>query len=254
MKQWHLMSLVLIVLQMMLPGFVSAASLWDDFDRANALYEEETFAEALAAYEKLMSDGAMTAQVLGNAANAAYQSGDKGRAVLYYTRALRLDPRHDMARQNLSRIEPRTNVSGEEDVTRVFRIWLLAKPSWVWLVIVEVGFLGSLALMIYAALRARSGREFGEWTARAGGLLFVALVAGGLGVLANSIGGGEGDAVVMTEGIVTRTGPGEKYIELLSLPAGTVIHLPDAATDGWVRYRLRDGRTGFISTDGLQPI
>ncbi len=225
-----------------------------DFERANALYEEERYAEALTMYEQLMGAGVVSAQVLANAGNAAYKANDTGRAVLYYLRALRLDPRNDMARQNLALIEPRTNAGSSDDLYGVLRLWLLTIPTWLWIVIAEIAFLGALALLLYGIWRARLIEEMVPWGIRAGGLLLIALLAAVGGALSATTDSSDGEAVVIADGSVTRLGPGERYLEQLSLPAGTLVELPDPPDQGWVRCRLKDGRTGFIRTESLERI
>jgi len=62
------------------------------FYRASALYGEEKYAEAAATYEKVLAAGVESAPVYFDLGNAWFKTGDVGRAVLAYERALRLAP------------------------------------------------------------------------------------------------------------------------------------------------------------------
>jgi len=62
------------------------------FYRASALYGEERYAEAAAVYEKILAAGVESAPVYFDLGNAWFKTGDVGRAVLAYERALRLAP------------------------------------------------------------------------------------------------------------------------------------------------------------------
>jgi tetratricopeptide (TPR) repeat protein len=76
-------------------------SLHDLFVRGNQLYEAGDFEEAAAVYEETVARGAVSPELYYNLGNAYYKSGNLGRAVLNYERALQLAPRDEDARANL---------------------------------------------------------------------------------------------------------------------------------------------------------
>ncbi len=59
------------------------------------------FRQAERLFEQLVADGARNADLYTNLGNAALQGEHLGRAILAYRRALRLDPDHSRALQNL---------------------------------------------------------------------------------------------------------------------------------------------------------
>jgi len=236
------------------PGSMTEPEATQAFAQANQMYEADDFAGALQAYESILATPLANAQVYANAGNAAHMTGDNGRAVLYYTRALRLDPANDIARQNLTRIQPRTNAEGEDDLFRVMQELLRGIPGWTWILAAELAFVGALIVLCVAGWRARTLADTADWFLRAAGLVVIAAVLTGLGAIATLSTSGKGDAVVMQDNVVTRMGPGERYLEHLSLPAGTLVELPEAPSDGWVRCRLLDGRTGYIRTETLERL
>src|SRR5437763_1328210 len=71
------------------------------FDAANKMYERGKFAEARAAYERLVASGPWSANLFYNLANTEWKLGDAGAAALEYERALALEPAHPEARANL---------------------------------------------------------------------------------------------------------------------------------------------------------
>jgi tetratricopeptide (TPR) repeat protein len=72
-----------------------------EFESANKLYEEGKFAEAAAAYEKLVRSGEASTAVYFNLGNAFFRSGRMGRAIAAYRQAERLAPRDPDIRANL---------------------------------------------------------------------------------------------------------------------------------------------------------
>ena len=71
------------------------------FERANADFEEGRFEEAAAAYEELLDSERPRLAVLQNLGSAYFRSGDVGRAILAFERALLLKPGDPDLRANL---------------------------------------------------------------------------------------------------------------------------------------------------------
>ncbi len=80
---------------------VSAREAASNFDAANKLYEQGKFAEAAAAYEKLLPPGSSSPVIYFNLGNAFFKSGQIGRAIAAYEQAELLTPRDPEIRANL---------------------------------------------------------------------------------------------------------------------------------------------------------
>ena len=72
-----------------------------DFTKANEEYAQEHFKEAVAGYETLVRAGQWNANLFYDLGNAYFRTGDFGRAILNYERALALDRHHPEATANL---------------------------------------------------------------------------------------------------------------------------------------------------------
>ena len=72
-----------------------------DFSKANQEYAEGQFKEAIADYEALVRSGQWNANLFYDLGNAYFRTGDFGRAILNYERALALDRQHPEAKANL---------------------------------------------------------------------------------------------------------------------------------------------------------
>lgn len=70
-------------------------------EKADSAYAADNFKEAIALYTKAMSDEGTSAELFYNLGNAYYRTGDMGKAVLCYERALRLNPTDSKAKANL---------------------------------------------------------------------------------------------------------------------------------------------------------
>jgi tetratricopeptide (TPR) repeat protein len=72
-----------------------------DFDKANQEYAKGHFAEAISGYETLVHAGQWSANLFYDLGNAYFRTGDFGRAILNYERALALERHHPEATANL---------------------------------------------------------------------------------------------------------------------------------------------------------
>src|SRR5947207_8154884 len=72
-----------------------------DFPKANQEFAQSHFKEAISGYEALIRAGQWSANVFYDLGNAYFRTGDFGRAVLNYERALVLEPHHPEATANL---------------------------------------------------------------------------------------------------------------------------------------------------------
>ncbi len=72
-----------------------------EFAKANQEYAQGHFKEAISGYETLVRAGQWSANVFYDLGNAYFRTGDFGRAILNYERALVLEPHHPEATANL---------------------------------------------------------------------------------------------------------------------------------------------------------
>src|SRR5205814_10590505 len=82
--------------------FIAASSFAQtDFDKANQEYAQGHFKAAIDGYEALARSGQWSANVFYDLGNAYFRTGDFGRAILNYERALALERHHPEATANL---------------------------------------------------------------------------------------------------------------------------------------------------------
>jgi tetratricopeptide (TPR) repeat protein len=82
--------------------FVAASAFAEtDFGKANQEYAQGHFKEAIGGYEALVRSGQWSANLFYDLGNAYFRTGDFGRAILNYERALALERHHPEAAANL---------------------------------------------------------------------------------------------------------------------------------------------------------
>lgn len=91
-------------------------------EKAEKAYSEDKFNEALSLYEEAAQTEGVSTDLYYNIGNCYYRLGNNGKAILYYERALNLDPANSNARDNLEFVKNRitddinvdeTNIIGE---------------------------------------------------------------------------------------------------------------------------------------------
>lgn len=83
------------------PGQCAGLDISAEFESANRLCEQGRFDHAIAAYERLLEEGAVSAALYFNLGNAYFKSGRIGRAIAAYRTAEQLSPRDPDIRANL---------------------------------------------------------------------------------------------------------------------------------------------------------
>lgn len=101
--------LLLIVTILCSSNLCTAAS----FDTANSYFATGKYQQAQNAYEQIIRDEGYSASLCYNLANTYAQLGQTGMAILYYERALRLNPSNGDVHHNLMRIQEEAHLLGE---------------------------------------------------------------------------------------------------------------------------------------------
>jgi len=225
------------------------------FTAGNSAYEEERYADAVAAYQKILGFGVTDPRVLYNLGNAYFRLGRLGPAILNYERALRLDPSDREARDNLelSRGLIRDRV-GEPELQYPIRVVketleAIPTPSIAWVF---------LACVWSVATAAGAIPLSGSWVRRR--LLAYATVALSLLALTTGVSllyRGRQDAapiaIVLEDRIDVRSGPGEENTILFTVHEGTRLDLRNSL-ERWVQVSLPNGLSGWVPVAALEKV
>lgn len=210
------------------------------FDQANKLYEQGKFEEAAVAFQTLAESGVRAASVWFNLGNAAYKSGQLGRAIAAYRMAEWLTPRDPALRANLQFVrgkvysDERTRVPLWKSIIRLatFNEWTVLTAGSLW------AFFSVLACA--------------QWTGRAytktAALFFVAAMLCGTGLAAAWQEQNRADAVVIAREATVRFGPLNESQSAFQLRDGAELTVW-ASKDDWLQVRDAEKRIGWIRRD-----
>jgi tetratricopeptide (TPR) repeat protein len=232
---------------------VSETQLQGLFAEGNNFYKEGKYAQALQSYEQILAARGNDPVVLYNAGNAYAKSNNPGKAVLYYERARRFLPRDPDIAENLRRIEPATNRSNPFFLFRpLFFIRDVFTENELTLIADALLFLVLFSVTLMLLTRnERAKRIASRLTKILLPLLIIAVIFFAWKTYEQDI---LRQAIVVTDKAVARSGPGEQFLEVLELPAGTKVLIVEKDTEDWVRIRLRDGRSGYLQSSACEQI
>ena len=229
-------------------------SLWNS---ANASYVEGRWADAVSDYEKIADMGLESAALYCNTGDAWFKDGNVPMAILYYERALNIDPSYSDARYNLEllnsavqdRIDPVPELILKAWARKV--CWMMDSDSWAVCFLVLLAF--SLALMLVFVLAPTAGwRRTGFFTGIAVLLLAVASLAFSIWQK-NDYMNAE-DAIIMRPVTSVKSSPSsESSTDLFILHEGTKVKVLDTVGK-WNNIELADGRQGWIPSDDIEII
>jgi len=225
------------------------------FEDGNAAYKGGHFDQAVTAYQEVLAYGVADPRVLYNLGNTYFKMGKIGQAIVQYERALRLAPSDQEIRDNLElargQIHDRPPEPELQYPIRVARDTLEMLPSgpltatFLILWFAATGFAGAVPLV-----RAWDRRRVLGLAALAFGLLALtagAAVAYQVRIEAAAV------AIVLTDKVDVRSGPGEENALLFTLHEGTRVELGDRL-DAWVHVNLSNGLSGWVPSSSIERV
>ena len=233
----------------------------EQFRQANAIRSDapdrsaELYRSAALRYESLVAEREIrNSKLYYNLANAHFQLGDIGRAILNYRRAERLDPGDDNVRRNLqfarSRRLDRLDASRQGQVVRTLLFWHYEFGRFARVRLFAAMWLGLWAVLLLRALgNAWVPRELAYGFGVAAALILGSLAFDAMAER-NTVAG-----VVVVQETVARQGDGATYEASFEEPlhSGAEFRILEERP-GWYRVALPDGRRCWLSAVDVELV
>ena len=245
-----------IVLTLML-GVAGMAQQSDSytswFEEGNAAYNEGNFEQAMTTYQNIVDAGMESAALYYNMGNTYYKMKDYPQAILYYEKALKLDPGDEDIRINLE-IANRAVVDKITPIPQSFvaRWWNSLKSSlpadgWSWLSVVFFAVLLT-CLFVFLMSRRTGWRKVGFFV----GLLALVCLAFSVAFAYESQRAlnRHDEAIVMTPTVTVKSSPSEQSVDLFVLHEGAKVRILDSARD-WNKIKIADGSVGWLPASDM---
>ena len=231
-----------------------ADSLWN---AANQAYAEGRWADAVDGYELISGMGLESAALYCNTGDAYFKDGNPAKAILYYERALKLDPSYSDARYNLellnSAIQDRIEELPEFVLKTWFRNFSYVMDSDGWAVCFIVFLALTLAMMLVFILSGSvGGRRIGFFLGIV--MLLAAVLSLTFSIWQKKDAMSADQAIIMRPVTSVKSSPSaEAATDLFILHEGTKVKLLDEV-GVWKNIELADGRQGWIPSADLEVI
>jgi tetratricopeptide (TPR) repeat protein len=235
----------------------SASAQQEIFAQGNQLYQEGDFEGAAAAYEAVLEAGFESPALHYNLGNALFKSGELGRSILEWERALVLDPSDTDVLANLDLARSMT----ADAIEPLPRFWLLSAVSW-WvdlfprtmLIIVVASAWVALGVGIVLRVLARhdSVRSLAKWTTT---LAAAVVLVFGTNLFVRELGLGRAErGVILAAAVPVRSAPADQDdLTLFEIHEGTVVRIDERAGE-WAEVVLEDGKVGWVLAEVMGVI
>lgn len=157
---------ILTLAAVMLMGWQMAFAAGNaDFSAANKAYSGELYNKALQTYLTIAKKDGVSSELYYNIGNTYYRLNDRANAVLYYERALLLDPSNGDARYNLDFVRTKAQIN-QDSGSSFFSNWIdgqvCSHSSDMWAVTALVTFLLMLGcVLLYVLVSGVAVRKVG---------------------------------------------------------------------------------------------
>ncbi len=223
---------------------------------ANEAYSEGLYEAAIENYSMIIQAGFESADLYFNMGNAAFRSNKLGYSVLYYKKALKLDPQHEEAVTNLGYVLKYKEDNLDQVPELFLRKWmrsvyhLFTLKTWSLLSIVFFALL-LLGVLLYIFPRRMGVKKTGFFS---GLMAFVFFIISLTAAIERTQEINDPDeAVIIDPSVVVKSSPSLSGTDLFVLHEGTEIVLNETIS-GWMEIRISDGRMGWIPEESLALI
>lgn len=246
---------IIIILICSLLG-AAAQSAEERYSQAGELYSSGDYSGAAAIYRQLYEEDYRSEDLLYNAGNAFFRSGDNASAILFYERARLMAPADEDIDYNLqiarSRVTDRFETVPRLFFARWFDFLSLLASTNSWAMAALAMFVVSLLLALIFLTKSRSrGRLLSFWIALTALVLSVVMIS--LSLRNNSLINNNKRAVITCSIVTGRSAPGENGSELFAIHSGTTVTV-EQELGKFCEVQLPDGNKGWIRGDCMEKI
>ena len=253
----NVLPMLLVLVSLFGAHFTSVASETDAWAEGVALYASGDYKGALDKWHTILDDGRESPELYYNMGCASFKLSEISYSVLYFEKALKLDPAYSDARHNLEYVhqfvQDRIDSVPEFFLSR----WVKAARSLLtsdgWAVVALVMLVLTLAgAVLYFVGGVRRLKVIGFTCFISGFLLFAACLSFSLSLKRSA--SAQSYAVVMSAVTVVKSSPdANSGTDLFVLHEGTKGKILQQIGD-WYNIELADGRQGWTSKSNLEII
>ena len=254
----------IVVAIIMMAGNAFAANVEPDslIARANAAYDTHQYQQALELYTQAESQYGTSAPLYNNMGNTAYRLKDRAHAILYYEKALKIDPTYDKARDNLLYIREKSQL--DLNNTESWFNTLLGTDGWA-TVALTAFVLALIAVAIVIASESGMRRLIAFYSAIVLGVATIGALAFAFHM--HRVQNGRSLAVIVNSDVVGHASPHADSTKQkdnnVKLDEGLKVKVIDRMNQkkqqgkteaGWYKIQTADNRQTWVAADDIEFI
>lgn len=225
-------------------------------NQAAKAYNLKQYPEAIALYEKVISNGYESYSLYYNLGNAYFRNNENAPAVLFYEKALKLAPNNEDIKHNIEVVNSKL-IDKVEMVPELFykRWWkqilnLMDIDILATLNILMITF-ALILIAVYIAVSNLLIRKISFWAGIA--LLFFFSIGVTAAAQRNHYLTGQHEAIIFIQNVNIKSSPDENSKDIFVLHEGTKVKLLDVVAE-WQEIRIANGSTGWIKASDIRKI
>ena len=238
-------------------AWVAVATFSATKAEADALYEQEKYAEAAEVYEEMLKTQGIAAEVYYNLGNCYYKQNEIPLAILNYERAFLLDPGDNDIRANLALARGKTIDKVVPPSEMFFVTWwrdmtnCMSMNAWATLGITAF-VLMLLGVLVYMFLTPLWARKLGVYGAMV--LLLVAVLANLAAISQHISQTHRNTAIILAPSGTVKSSPSEKSTDLFLIHEGSKVEILDGSMKDWMEVKFEEGKQGWIPVSTAEVI
>ncbi|GAB4258837.1 MAG: tetratricopeptide repeat protein [Vicingaceae bacterium] len=226
------------------------------FEKANDLYTQAKYPEALETYKAILDSQFVSAELYYNIGNTYYKLNQIPKAILYYEKALQLNPKdadilHNLKLANLRTVDKIESAQNQFINTALTRLYLSKTPNqWAVYTIVLL-FLAVLFFMVFMFTLQTVIKKVSFYASMF--FVVVFLLTMFVGYQSKHLNEHPTHAIIMSPTISVYSEPNTLSTKLFSLHEGTKVKLLETY-NSWQKIMLENGNSGWIKQTDLEEI
>jgi tetratricopeptide (TPR) repeat protein len=226
------------------------------FEKGNLAFTSKYYEQSIECYEKIISNGYESSGLYYNLGSAYYKQKDYPSAILYFEKALKLDPGDEDINHNL-KVANTKIVDKIEDIPEFFMVrwWkflrnIFAFNTWA---IMGIAFLvialSLFGFYLFSTILKR--RKLAFWTSL---LFFLFMILSFLCAQSQySSATSVKDAIIFTPSVTAKSSPDINSTDLFVIHEGTKVRVTDVIGD-WSEIKIANGSIGWVNTSAYRVI
>lgn len=225
------------------------------FDKANKLYNNGSFQEAIESYESILSNGVHSSELYFNLGNAYYKLNEVAPSIYYYEKALQLSPNNKDIKNNLGFAQNMTvdniEIIPEIGLSKIKKSIINAFNFDTWAVL-SISF-----VLLFVVLFL--GYYFSSATAKKRLAFIVSSTSLGLAIMCLFFAQQryqytqkDKPAIVFAKETDIKTEPNLRSEVAFMLHEGTKVLVLESYDENWIKIKLADGKTGWIPSEDIK--